>query len=502
MIKLKWVKYKLYPYEKDFAIREIVSLLNPKEICESKDVVEISEDVDIDKIKMLTYFEYAVYQFGIIYTNQYIMENSFREKFKSGNRQVTRYSVHGIHEYKGKFNPQVVRALLNILHVERGETILDPFCGSGTSLVESQYYGVNAVGTDINKLAVFISNTKIKALNINATDIDIAKKYILKEYQNRITEFDVANFSESNRIEYLKKWFPEDILNTIECLRIIIEDYQSVDIGDLFKVTISNILRDYSLQEPADFRIRKRKSPFPEENMITRLSKEIDKISELIDANIQNPSRDTKAESINCDIRDLKKNEKYRDIKFKAAITSPPYATALPYIDTQRLSLVWLNFCEPQEIMALESSLIGSRELNNATKMMLYEKLNGNLDNLPKHIWEFCIHLQNSLSVTDGFRRKNVPIILYRYFSDMKVMFDNVKDVMDKDGLYALIVGHNHTVIGGEKYDIDTPKLLLDVALQSGWTIEENIPLETYMRYGIHHKNSIAKESLIILKNI
>jgi site-specific DNA-methyltransferase (cytosine-N4-specific) len=75
-------------------------------------------------------------------------------------RQATRYHVHGIHEYKGKFNPQVVRAFANILEFEPGETLLDPFCGSGTAVVEGLALGGDAYGIDRSPLAVLISRAK------------------------------------------------------------------------------------------------------------------------------------------------------------------------------------------------------------------------------------------------------------------------------------------------------------------------------------------------------
>ncbi len=53
------------------------------------------------------------------------------------NRRVLRYGPHGAHEYRGKFFPQLVRALLNMAHVTRGDVVVDPMCGSGTTLVEA-----------------------------------------------------------------------------------------------------------------------------------------------------------------------------------------------------------------------------------------------------------------------------------------------------------------------------------------------------------------------------
>ncbi|MGB4017176.1 hypothetical protein, partial [Petrimonas mucosa] len=57
----------------------------------------------------------------------------------------TGYSTHGLFPYRGKFHPQLIKGLLNILGVEKGETILDPMAGSGTANIEAAQMGINSV---------------------------------------------------------------------------------------------------------------------------------------------------------------------------------------------------------------------------------------------------------------------------------------------------------------------------------------------------------------------
>ena len=186
--------------------------------------------------------------------------------------------------------------------------------------------------------------------------------------------------------------------------------------------------------------------------------------------------------------------------RFDAAITSPPYATALPYIDTQRISLVWLGLCQPNHIMELESALIGSREFYRAQKEALYSRMTDNADALPDGVISLIQELQRGLTQEDGFRRKAVPLLLYRYFSDMQKMFQNMFSMLKPGGRYALVVGNNKTTIGGELHVIDTPVLLSQVAQAAGWRIERLFPLQTYQRYGLHAKNAITRETLLILE--
>jgi hypothetical protein len=79
---------------------------------------------------------------------------------KNRTRSVNQYLTHWIYPYKGKFHPQFVRAALNIIGLEQGETVLDPFVGSGTTALEAQLLGINCVGFDASPLCVLQSRVK------------------------------------------------------------------------------------------------------------------------------------------------------------------------------------------------------------------------------------------------------------------------------------------------------------------------------------------------------
>lgn len=159
-----------------------------------------------------------------------------------------------------------------------------------------------------------------------------------------------------------------------------------------------------------------------------------------------------------------------------------------------------IGLCHPDEIMRLESSLIGSREFYSNEKKKWQEELKTNREKLPKEIDELIDSLTGDLQPTDGFRKQAVPVLLYRYFVDMKKMFHNTYNLMKTGGKYGLIVGNNKTTIGGSRRVIDTPYLLSLIAEECGWVVEELLVLQTYKRYGINSKNAINSETLIILK--
>ena len=71
----------------------------------------------------------------------------------------TQYLTHNIHRYSGKFIPQIAQQVIQLLTVP-GDTVLDSYMGSGTTLLEAQLSGRNAIGVDLNPLAVLISQVK------------------------------------------------------------------------------------------------------------------------------------------------------------------------------------------------------------------------------------------------------------------------------------------------------------------------------------------------------
>lgn len=493
-INIFWRDYKFFPYEKKLALREIDSLLSPSSIQVDTKKVTLTTSISTPSIENLVYFSHAAIE------NEFVETWQNRAELKSNSRakrQNTRYSVHGIHEYKGKFNPQVVRALFNIYGIGRDSIVLDPFCGSGTTLVEAAHLGIQGIGTDINPLAVFIANTKLKCLNVQWEILE-------KEFQQLIKNFSLerSSFNEiirnTERISYLRKWFPEETLVDIECLRMLSSNL--LNSKDLILVIVSNLLRDYSFQEPKDLRVRRRKSPLPSvplfEELQSRMRSVIVSIKDFQD---KFGSINSDNLAVNIDINQVD-NDHIDEQSIDFAITSPPYATALPYIDTQRLSLVWLSIIEAKNIKNLETDLIGSREYKIKKEQNEWNhRLAHNSNNLPSSVHKFCLNLHDMLNEDDGFRKKALPSLLYRYFTQMKDMFEKIEQRLKPGSHFALIVGHNHTTIGGTRTDIDTPKLLVELALSVGYGLTENTPLEVYHRYGLNSSNAVNKESLIVL---
>ena len=492
-MQLIWHRYKYFPYERDLAFREVQSLLDPSALRENEEGIYVEQPGRLDAVRRLVYFAAADHGSETIHTQQSLLE---RVNGNGPNRQSTRYSAHGLHEYKGKFNPQVAKAILNIFGASRGQQALDPFCGSGTSLVECAHLGIRAIGTDINPLAVFLANTKLQSLAIPADDLLAdANDALARAKRSR-----ALPRGDDDRDEYLHSWFTSDILRDIERLRISIQALESASVSVLLAIA-SNQLRDYSLQDPHDLRIRRRKSPLPDVPFFDAFEEAVRSYcARLKDAQATIGVHDHRSQAIHVDCRHLAAYEGLAPKTFDLALTSPPYATALPYIDTQRLSLVWLGLLPPSEILNLEALLVGSREIRGQSKKDLLLALQANRAELPEPETELCLRLQNALSEGDGFRRQAVPRLLYRYFAGMADAFSAVRHLMKENAPFGLIVGGNHTVLGGTRFDIDTPAHLANIAVSRGWQHVETIALQTYKRYGLHVNNATNSEALIILR--
>ena len=72
------------------------------------------------------------------------------------------YGTHGWHRYVGRFPPHLIRAILNHFNATENDVVLDPFCGSGTTLVEARLLGIPSIGIEVSPLSALISKTKSK----------------------------------------------------------------------------------------------------------------------------------------------------------------------------------------------------------------------------------------------------------------------------------------------------------------------------------------------------
>ncbi|NLE06487.1 MAG: site-specific DNA-methyltransferase, partial [Crenarchaeota archaeon] len=167
-------------------------------------------------------------------------------------RERTKH-INRLHPYLGKFIPQLVEVLARKFF-SKGETILDPFCGSGTTLVQANELGINSIGYDISKFNVLLTSVKTTKYEIPKAKIEILD--VLERVKNA-TQIDPNQtklwiectkgpyLSEKNN-EYLNTWFSPNALHELLTYRYFIEagNYQY---KDLLKIILCRSARSARL---------------------------------------------------------------------------------------------------------------------------------------------------------------------------------------------------------------------------------------------------------------
>jgi len=126
----------------------------------------------------------------------------FRIIQKNRTRSVNQYLTHWIYPYKGKFHPQMIRALLNIVGLQPGEIVLDPFVGSGTTAVEATLLGIDFIGFDISPLCVVQSRVKVESMKICE---ELERLVPLVIHATKPTLFASSNYSPQDIMEQAKQ---------------------------------------------------------------------------------------------------------------------------------------------------------------------------------------------------------------------------------------------------------------------------------------------------------
>jgi hypothetical protein len=93
-----------------------------------------------------------------------------RQNFFDANAFGVGYATHGLFPYRGKFHPQMIKGIMNIIGLRVGDTVLDPMSGSGTTLIEASIIGINSIGVELSPFACLIAQAKLAGLTWTAQD--------------------------------------------------------------------------------------------------------------------------------------------------------------------------------------------------------------------------------------------------------------------------------------------------------------------------------------------
>jgi len=436
------------------------------------------------------------------YRKEYIKTNcpisvNFRELVPKLNNKE-RYT-HLIHSYPAKL-------LCNIPYYFLSNTeefcpangiVLDPFCGTGTVLLEAALSGRKAWGADANPLAVLISRVKTTY---------ISKEVLLKELST------VLNRAERSRDAcqadgMIDGWFSESTITQLYRLQLSIEKIEDEKRKDFFLLCLSNLIKKVSYADPtiavpvhlnpqrfaegserrktASFRLETLKAidVYDKYESICRLN--IDRISTL-----KGVERKNWAEIVSIDARHLTrhitKDAVIPNDTVDLILTSPPYAGAQKYIRASRLNLYWLGIKDAAEIRNINDKNIGREDYHKK----VYEKeYKTGIDAADKVLDELYLR---------GKRER--ACIVGTYLNEMKLALDESYRVLKPGGHMIIVIGNN-TVCG---LSFNTQDYLTSYLQSIGMHLEFKL-IDDIKSYGLMTKrnktaNTITSEWILVLK--
>ena len=157
--------------------------------------------------------------------------------------------VHRLHPYLGKFIPQLVEHFL-AKYFEPGQAVIDPFCGSGTTLVQAAEMGINSIGIDISEFNTLIARAKLARYDIPLMErevIDCMQKTVgfsQRAFDKKQAALLTEDDAPVEATEYLKTWFADQSLGEMFYYKSQISNYSY---QDLLKVILSRTIRSCRL---------------------------------------------------------------------------------------------------------------------------------------------------------------------------------------------------------------------------------------------------------------
>ncbi len=509
-LKLELKPY-LQPFERKLALRELRSLLDVGDhIVEEHGYHLVKTDKSEELFRQrLTYWQRVgrvllepTVQKSLEFTQNGLL--STQEKQELHNARRLRYGPHDLHEYRGKFFPQLVRSLINISGVGENAYVLDPMCGSGTTPCEALASGRSALGADLNPLSVLIAKVKSAVvLENHKVFFDTVSAYV-EQFRFKDSAPDII-WSQDD-LSYLERWFDPEAVRDLAAVMSEIRNIRKPLYRDFFQVCLSNIIRAVSWQKDTDLRVRKEIGSYAAGTAISRFKDEaleqLDRIYPYLCVLPRFSSKRSLTIRAGNAVTVADIFPRYQG-RVDLLVTSPPYATALPYLDTDRLSLIILGLLPRKLHKDTEGLMVGTREVTERERQlawMLYLARKGELPKRTSGLIDQIAEHNHGDDDEVGFRRRNLPALLGKYYLDMLDAMRSARTLMIKKAHGYYIVGNNSSIVNGKKIEIPTDQFLFDIGAAAGWKPEEMIPMEMLISRDIFKENRGSAETILCFR--
>lgn len=384
--------------------------------------------------------------------------------------------THGFFKYPCKFIPHIPRWAI-LKYTKEKDLVLDPFAGSGTSLVEAVLFNRNAVGIDFDKLSQLLCKTK----TVNLSEKQI--KYI-KEIKKDIFSNEIKKTLFRPDLNNIDHWFPENNINALlklkEKINKIYIKSKDEEIYNFLLVCFAAIIKkcsyadDTSPKPYVSKRIKKTPSSVTE-TYIKTLDSYLKSVNDYKEKQIGN------ALIIAEDARNIN-THKY-DGKVSLAITSPPYINAFDYVRSLRLENAWLGFYGDSTIMNIKKKQIGTEIIpHNIYKNKINKTNTKKLDTILNEIYK---------------KDKRRAFVVLKFFEDMDKNLMVIRRLL-KDGSHYVIVVGDSKIRGIE---VPTHEILIDIARKNGFKLENlfsYIIKNRYLRIPRAGRGGLIKKDWVI----
>jgi site-specific DNA-methyltransferase (cytosine-N4-specific) len=377
----------------------------------------------------------------------------------------TRYMSHAFHAYPARMIPQVAKGLIRSYSKSENDVCIDPFCGSGTVLVESKLHGIECIGVDANPLAVLLA--KVKSTPIKH---EVLRKYadifLAGVRKDAVFKKEVV----LPPIKNLDFWFKPTVSRDLAIIRDILLKIEEPDVRDFFKVCFSITVRKVSNNRSGEFKLYRRSAEDLEKfnpDVVKVFSQIVYRNIAAMDLFYLSIKKDTPVTVVKGDTRQLLslKPDKIYENSATLLVSSPPYGdshTTVAYGQYSRYLSLWLGYNE-REVMEVDKVGLGGRIYKNRENLES-PTLNEILDKITT----------NEIAVG----KRNVRASeTYSFFKDLDLCFAQISKVMKQGKSHVCYVLGNRTV---KRVKVPADKILIELAKKYGFrhlkTIERGIP--------------------------